>query len=129
MITTRSAAGAAPAARNLWLFLVAPDGAVYDLTAQATRDDDGRDRFGISVGMAEGGQPYLLAALASDVALASVAAAPAASPAAELLPRVLDELRAAGSAPAVDLVVIMPEPAEEPAEPEAEEPEAADPAD
>ena len=117
------------AARNLWLFLVAPDGAVYDLTAQATRDADGRDRFGISVGMAEGGQPYLLAALASDVALTSVAAAPAASPAAELLPRVLDELRAAGAAPAADLVVITPEPAEEPAEPEAEEPEAADPAD
>lgn len=103
-----------PPGRSLWLFLVAPDGAVYDLTGQSLRGEDGRDRFAISIGAA--GQPadaaYLLAALSIEGALASVAAAPAGVPAADLMPRVLEELRAAGAAPAVEIVVLEPEDAQ-----------------
>ena len=100
-----------PPGRSLWLFLIAPDGAVYDLTGQSLRGDDGRDRFAISIGT--GGQPadaaYLLAALSTEGALASVAAAPAGAPAVELMPRVLEELRAAGAAPAVEFLLLKPE--------------------
>ncbi|SEH57958.1 serine/threonine-protein kinase [Paracoccus alkenifer] len=103
-----------PPGRSLWLFLVAPDGAVYDLTGQSRRDEDGRDRFAVSIGT--GGQAaedaYLLAALSTQAALASVAAAPAGAPAAELMPRVLEELRTAKAAPAVEILLLNPAAAE-----------------
>ncbi|RJL21838.1 serine/threonine-protein kinase [Paracoccus siganidrum] len=97
--------------RNLWLFLVAPDGAVYDLTGQSQRGEDGRDRFGVAIGTgaAEAGGAYLLVALSTEAPLASVAAAPAGSPAAQLLPRVLEELHGSGAAPALDVIVLKPE--------------------
>ena len=51
----------------------------------------------------------LLAALSTEGALASVAAAPAGAPAVELMPRVLEELRAAEAAPAVEFLLLKPE--------------------
>lgn len=97
--------------RNLWLFLVAPDGAVYDLTGQSQRGEDGRDRFGVAIGTgaAEIGGAYLLVALSTEAPLASVAAAPVGAPAAQLMPRVLEELRGSVASPAVDVVVIKSE--------------------
>ena len=102
---------APPAGRSLWLFLVAPDGLIYDLTAQSSRGSDGRDHFGFSIGTGaqSAGAPYILAALSTEAALTSVAAAPVAAPASDLLPRVLEELRASGAAPAVEVVVLKPD--------------------
>lgn len=93
--------------RNLWLWLVPPSGEVYDLSAQLAAAAAGARDFGFALAL--GGQApgsYLLVALATEAPLAAVAAAPSGTPADELLPRVLDELRASGQAPAVAVQVI-----------------------
>ena len=97
----------AGADRNLWLWLVPPSGEVYDLSAQLAPPAGGARDFGFALAL--GGQApgsYLLVALATEAPLAAVAAAPSGTPADELLPRVLDELRASGQAPAVAVQVI-----------------------
>ena len=106
-------------ARNLWLALITPDGSVYDLTAQATTQTDGRVTAGASVDVpnasAPGAAPYLLLAVTSSEPLVTIAAAPAGAPAATLLPAVLNELQADGSAAAASLSVLTPAPAPLPA--------------
>lgn len=98
--------------QNLWLFLVAPDGAVYDLTAQLSAPDQGSRGFGFALSPDGQGQngPFLLVALGSSAALAAVAAAPSGVPAADILPVVLEELRRAGGSLSVasELVALVP---------------------
>lgn len=94
------------AGRNLWLFLVAPTGEVYDLTEQLSKAEQDRQDFGFSLsnGTADSGAtraPYLLVALASSQPLAQVAAAPSGVPGADILPAVLQELREARDTPSV----------------------------
>lgn len=97
---------AAPQGRSLWLFLVAPDGRIYDLTAQAAADAEGRFALAIrSDGAAQEGG-YVLAAVANDQPLASISAAPAGTPAADLLPHVLAELNGMGASPATAVVAL-----------------------
>ncbi|WP_411840229.1 serine/threonine protein kinase [Paracoccus sp. ME4] len=92
--------------RSLWLFLVAPDGRIYDLTGQAAADAEGRFALAIrsADGAPEGG--YILAAVANDQPLASVSAAPAGTAAADLLPHVLAELNGQGASPATAVVAV-----------------------
>lgn len=92
--------------RSLWLFLVSPKGAVYDLSQVATPQSDGSFTFGFGISLAAdetGPQPQLLLAIASDAPLASVAAAPSGSNAATLLPFALDEIRRNGGTAAIDV--------------------------
>ncbi|AGT11469.1 serine/threonine-protein kinase [Paracoccus aminophilus] len=94
------------AGRSLWLFLVSPKGGIYDLSKIVTAEADGSFTFTFGISLAPdetGPQPQLLLALASDKPLASVAAAPAGSTAARLLPFALDEIRAGGGKAAVDV--------------------------
>ncbi|HRM73443.1 MAG TPA: hypothetical protein PLI13_01860 [Paracoccus sp. (in: a-proteobacteria)] len=103
--------------RNLWLFLVAPEGEVYDLTAQLSAPDANSRGFGFALssgGGTEGAGPFLLVALGSGAALASVAAAPSGVPAAEILPAVLAELRGMGDSPSVAVEVVALAPRAEP---------------
>ncbi|TWI33795.1 serine/threonine protein kinase [Paracoccus sulfuroxidans] len=96
--------------RNLWLFLVTPQGGLHDMTGQAAPSQAGLE-FGAAirqVAQTEADAPYLLVAVATDSPLAAIAAAPAGVPGAELLPRVLDEIRQSGESPAVALEVIVP---------------------
>ena len=95
----------------LWAALVAPDGAVYDMTALATPRPDGSvalDGVAVEAG-AEAGDGYLLLALTSAQPLAAAAAAPAGTPAGRLMPALLAEMRAqAGDAPAAALLQLGP---------------------
>lgn len=96
--------------RNLWLFLVTPQGGLHDMTGQAAPSQAGV-QFGAAIRqVAQAGTdaPYLLVALATDSPLAAIAAAPAGVPGAQLLPRVLDEIRQSGESPAVAVEVITP---------------------
>ncbi|MFO1138657.1 MAG: serine/threonine-protein kinase [Paracoccus sp. (in: a-proteobacteria)] len=95
--------------RSLWLFLVAPDGKVYDLTAQLAAPGGAARSFGFALsaaGQGQGAGPFLLVALGSAAPLAAVAAAPSGVAAADILPMVLDELRQAGAAPSVAADVV-----------------------
>ncbi|RNF34473.1 serine/threonine-protein kinase [Paracoccus methylarcula] len=112
------------AERNLWLFLVSPDGRIYDLTGQSREVPGGRS-FGVGISAPvtdddPDAAPFLLAALTTGGPITAVAAAPSGAPAAELLPRVLDELRANGENPAVSVLALQ---AEKPEEPRDETPE------
>lgn len=93
--------------RNLWLALIAPDGAIYDLTAQAVVQPDGSAEAGIAVdppgGASAADAPYLLLAVTSSQPLVAIAAAPAGAEAARLLPAVLDELQSDGAAAAASI--------------------------
>jgi serine/threonine-protein kinase len=105
------------AGRNLWLFLVAPGGEVYDLTAQLSAPGAESRAFGFALsseGGAEGAGPFLLVALGSGAALASVAAAPSGVPATDILPAVLAELQSMGESPSVaaEVVALAPKPAD-----------------
>lgn len=104
--------------RNLWLALIAPDGAVYDLTAQSNLQADGSITAGASIDVpnasAPGAAPYLLLAVTSSEPLVTVAAAPAGAPSATLLPAMLNELQADGAAAAAALSVLAPTPAPPP---------------
>ncbi|WP_323718674.1 serine/threonine-protein kinase [Paracoccus aminovorans] len=93
--------------RNLWLLIVPPSGEVYDLSSQLEASAGPVRRFGFA--LAQDGQeqhPYLLIALATDTPLAAAAASPSGVPAAQILPAVLDELRASGAAPAAAVLPI-----------------------
>ena len=98
--------------RSLWLFLVSPDGLIYDLSAQSRRDAQGGHDFGIAIAAqsadALADAPYLLAALTTAQPLASVAAAPTAAEAGPLLTLVLRELHDNAAAPALDISAIRP---------------------
>lgn len=93
--------------RNLWLFLVSPNGGVYDLTNQLQGDGGGPRNFGISVqadaDAAAQETSYLMVAVTSANPLASVSAATAGAPSDQLLPRVLAELRQNEDNPALDV--------------------------
>ncbi|WP_374635008.1 serine/threonine-protein kinase [Paracoccus sp. (in: a-proteobacteria)] len=102
--------------RNLWLFLVAPGGEVYDLTAQLSAPNANSRGFGFALssgGGTERAGPFLLVALGSGAALASVAAAPSGVPAGDILPAVLAELRAMGDSPSVAAEVVALAPSAE----------------
>ncbi|MDO5641735.1 MAG: protein kinase [Paracoccus sp. (in: a-proteobacteria)] len=117
-----------PEGRNLWLALIAPDGAVYDLGAQSSATPDGGVRAGVSVDLPGGGAgaasaPYLLLALTSSAPLVSLAAAPAGAPSASLLPAVLDEMASNGpEAAAASLTRLEPAPPPVPEDPDAPPP-------
>ncbi|WP_312529422.1 serine/threonine-protein kinase [Paracoccus sp. (in: a-proteobacteria)] len=92
--------------RKLWLFLVSPKGAVYDLSRLASAQADGAFTFSFGISLAEGEtrtEPQLLVAVVSDQPLTSVAAAPAGSDVSRLLPLVLSEIQKQGGASAVDM--------------------------
>lgn len=94
--------------RNLWLWIVPPTGEVYDLSAQLAAPGEGARDFGFALSLGrQAPGTYLLVALTTEAPLAAVAAAPSGAPAAQLLPRVLEELRAAGQAASVAVQPIM----------------------
>lgn len=109
------------AGRNLWLFLVSPTGGVYDLTGQSTETADGRSfGVGISAASTQIGMDvasFLLVALTTESPITAVAAAPSGASADELLPNVLEELRANGENPAVSVLALRDE---TPVKPEAD---------
>lgn len=108
------AAVAAPGPARLWVALVAPDGAVYDLTDRI--GPDGRLRFGLSLPEGASAAPQLLLAVAATRPLASAATATDGTPAARLLPAVLEEIagRGGGAGVAVaHLELLPPGPAED----------------
>lgn len=103
----------AGAGRSLWLFLVPPDGDIYDLSAQLPPEafDPARAGAGtaqnLGFALAQSGAvdgPYLLVAVTTDAPIAAVAAAPAGIAAEQILPRVSDELHQAGAAPAISIL-------------------------
>ncbi|TKW68772.1 MAG: serine/threonine protein kinase [Paracoccus denitrificans] len=100
--------------RNLWLAMIAPDGSVYDLTSQASADEQGNIQAGVSVDVpnaaAQNTAPYVLLAVASSQPLVAVAATPAGAPAATLLPAILNELQSDGDAASASLSVLQPTP-------------------
>lgn len=99
------------AARSLWLALIAPDGAVYDLTGQSHKQPDGSVGLGASIDLpkpqAPGAGDYLLLAVTSSQPLVAVAAAPAGASAETLLPAVLSELQADPDAAAAALAPLV----------------------
>ncbi|NHF73855.1 serine/threonine-protein kinase [Paracoccus xiamenensis] len=86
------------AGRSLWLALIAPDGAVYDLTGQSRSLPDGGVSLGAAIDLpqppAEGAGSYLLLAVTTSQPLVAVAAAPAGASAETLLPAILSEMQA-----------------------------------
>lgn len=132
-VQARVSSAAGSGAGALWIALIAPDGAVYDVTAWAQPQPDGSVRVEATAadpptGSAGDAPAYLLLALASDQPLAAVAAATAGAQAASLLPAALAELRgqtaAAGTLIALDPVA--PEPVVQAAEMRADEAQAAE---
>ena len=104
------------AARSLWLALIAPDGAVYDLTGQSRPMPDGGVSLGAAIDqpqpLAEGAGSYLLLAVTAAQPLVAVAAAPAGASAGTLLPAVMTELQAnpdGAAAALIPLVMQAPE--------------------
>lgn len=99
------------AARSLWLALIAPDGAVYDLTGQSHRQPDGGVSLGAGIDLpqpaAGGAGTYMLLAVTSSQPLAAVAAAPTGASAATLLPAVLRELQTDPDAAAATLAPLV----------------------
>ncbi|MFD1795521.1 serine/threonine protein kinase [Paracoccus aurantiacus] len=93
--------------RNLWLALIAPDGAVYDMTAQSSAAADGTVNMGARIDLPPGASAdagsYLLLALASDEPPIALAAAPAGAGAATVLPAVLKELQSGDASAAAAL--------------------------
>jgi serine/threonine-protein kinase len=79
--------------RPVWLVLVSPRGAVYNLTARLSESVGDRRafRFGLNLGGDEAA-PQLLMAVATASPLANAAAARDGAQAADLLPLVLDEI-------------------------------------
>lgn len=97
------------AGRSLWLFVVSPKGGVYDLSSTAVAQADGSFAFDFGISLAAdetGPQPQLIVALASNLPLTSVAAAPAGSNADVLMPLVLDEIAANGGDAALSAAVM-----------------------
>ena len=91
--------------------------AAWLLTAQLSAPDANSRGFGFALssgGGTEGAGPFLLVALGSGAALASVAAAPSGVPAAEILPAVLAELRGMTDSPSVAVEVVALAPRAEP---------------
>lgn len=98
-----------PPDRSLWLFLVAPGGQIYDLTARLSAPEGGQQGFGFALSngaVPADAAPYILVALTSGMPLAQVAAAPSGVPGNDILPAVLDELQQAGDAPSVSFKVV-----------------------
>lgn len=89
----------------LWLFLVSPEGDLYDLSAQATRGPDGSARFGVRLGAATG-PAYLLVALVSAAPLAAVAALPSGAASGPVLEQVLAEIMRGNPSVAAQAVVV-----------------------
>ncbi|MFV0294351.1 MAG: serine/threonine-protein kinase [Paracoccus sp. (in: a-proteobacteria)] len=96
--------------RNLWIVLVAPDGATYDLTGQSRENGDGSISVGAAIDMPEGAapgsEPYLLLVVTSSQPLVAVAAAPAGINAETILPAVLAELQGDGDAAVASLAAL-----------------------
>ncbi|MBA4492640.1 serine/threonine-protein kinase [Paracoccus sp. S1E-3] len=108
------------AERNLWLALIAPDGSVYDLTAQSHLLPDGGVKVGAAIDLPQpppgdgAASSYMLLAVTSSQPLAAVAAAPAGASAETILPALLDELQAdpeAAAAALTPLAMTAPSPA------------------
>lgn len=99
-----------PAARNLWLALIAPDGSVYDLTAQSSTDPQGVRTAQAAIDLpaedADRG-PWLLLALATEAPPLTLAAAPTAASAERLMPALLDEVMPAAQNAAAMLVPVQ----------------------
>lgn len=104
--------------RSLWLFVVSPKGAIYDLSSTAQPQADGSFTFDFGISLAAdelGPQPQLIVALASATPLATVAAAPSGTGADLLLPLVLDEIASNGIEVALDIAMLTVNPPEAPA--------------
>ncbi|ARC90750.1 serine/threonine-protein kinase [Rhodovulum sp. MB263] len=102
------AAVAAPGPARVWVALVAPDGAVYDLTDRI--GPDGSLRFGLSLPEGAPAAPQLLLAVAATRPLAAAATAADGTPAAQLLPALLEEIagRGGGAGAALAHLQLLP---------------------
>ncbi|MDO5705632.1 MAG: serine/threonine-protein kinase [Paracoccus sp. (in: a-proteobacteria)] len=91
--------------RSLWLFLVAPDGGIHDLTTQLVPQPDGAATLAFAMAAQPGDtpKPQVIVALASRDPLIAPTALTAGAPAANLLPRVLEEITLNGGAAAADI--------------------------
>lgn len=98
--------------RPVWLFLVAADGGVHDLSSRLQPQADGSFTFDFGMtGTAGPPAPQLIVALASRDPLLVAATTPDGAGSADLLPRALDEIARAGGFAAADIGYFRLEPA------------------
>ncbi|PZO68119.1 MAG: serine/threonine protein kinase [Paracoccus denitrificans] len=98
--------------RSTWLFLVAADGAMHDLSRQLQPQGDGTQTFSFDMALAQGSAAarQLIVAVTSEKPLVTAATLPDAAPAERVLPAALSEIAAAGGRAAADQAVFLIEP-------------------
>lgn len=91
--------------RSLWLFLVAADGGVHDLSSRLVPQTDGSFTFSFGLALRDlaATSPQLIVALASRSPLVAPVTAAAGAPVAVILPEVQTEIAAGGGFAAADL--------------------------
>lgn len=91
--------------RTIWLFLVASDGGLHDLSSRLTPQADGSFTFSFGMALQDQpqAQPQLVVALASRNPLVAPTAAPAGAPAAPILEQALAEIAETGGFAAADI--------------------------
>ncbi|AUH64930.1 serine/threonine protein kinase [Paracoccus zhejiangensis] len=91
--------------RSIWLFLVAADGGLHDLSSRLVPQADGSFTFSFGLALQDltAASPQLIVALASRSPLVAPTTIAAAAPVATVLPQVLDEITKAGGFAAADL--------------------------
>lgn len=91
--------------RTIWLFLVASDGGLHDLSSRLTPQADGSFTFSFGMALADQpqAQPQLVVALASRNPLIAPTVAPAGAPAGPILDQAHAEIAEAGGFAAADI--------------------------
>lgn len=91
--------------RSIWLFLVAADGGLHDLSSRLVPQADGSFTFSFGLALQDltAASPQLIVALASRNPLVAPTTIAAAAPVATALPQVLDEITKTGGFAAADL--------------------------
>ena len=91
--------------RTIWLFLVAADGGLHDLSSRLTPQADGSFTFSFGLALQDLTQPVpqLIVALASRNPLVGPTAAAAGAPSGEVLAAVRDEIAEGGGFAAADI--------------------------
>ncbi len=107
-----TAALSVPGDQTVWVALISPLGAVYNLTGRLSDPAGGQRSLSFGLNLAEGSEavPQLLLAIASDTPLTRAAAAQDGVQAVDLLPQVLQEIAARGGAGSATLSYLRLDP-------------------
>lgn len=112
---------AVPGDQSVWVVLISPRGAVYNLTGRLSEPVGGQRSLNFGLNLAQGQQaaPQLILAVASDTPLARAAAAQDGTQAAALLPLILEEIanRDGAATAALAHVLLTPAAPQQPATP------------